>query len=172
MVQRRRAGRPWQGPLPPPRVSPVRTLGDELNKAIRSKKLSPWRGETAKGLSPVIAGDAQKQVNRQEADAANVQNSKFVNRPHVFPETDAASKDGSLGDLKSPSSTTGVGPPGKVLIGLGRWFRPTPGLVALFSRTGTSEKPGSTGGSIEKQITILRRGRSLGWRRTQREHRT
>lgn len=86
MVQRRRAGRPWLGPLPPPRVSPVRTLGDELNKAIRSKKLSPWRGETAKGLSPVIAGDAQTHVDRREADVANVQNSKLVIRHsgHMF----------------------------------------------------------------------------------------
>jgi hypothetical protein len=33
LVQRNINGRPWQGPLPPPRVSPPRTLGDFLAMA-------------------------------------------------------------------------------------------------------------------------------------------
>jgi hypothetical protein len=37
--------------------------------------------------------------------------------------------------------TLSVGQDGQLLIGPGRWFRPTPGLVSLFSRTGTGKNP-------------------------------
>jgi hypothetical protein len=33
LVQRKTSGRPWQGPIPPPRVTPPRTLGDVIATA-------------------------------------------------------------------------------------------------------------------------------------------
>ena len=44
LVRQKLVGAPWKGPLPPPRVSPLRTLGDAINKAAYHHTPSglPW----------------------------------------------------------------------------------------------------------------------------------
>lgn len=40
-VKRAGVGRPWQGPVPPPRMSPPVTLGDAIGQARRSHSVRP-----------------------------------------------------------------------------------------------------------------------------------
>ena len=61
MVQRKFAGVPWQGPLPEPRVSPPRTLGDALAKATHRKSSSRLGSSVSSGsLSPAYRSQAKK----------------------------------------------------------------------------------------------------------------
>jgi hypothetical protein len=63
MVQRKFAGVPWQGPLPEPSVSPLRTLGDALAKATHRKSGSR-RGSVSSvssgSRSPAFRSQAKK----------------------------------------------------------------------------------------------------------------
>lgn len=120
MIQRRRCGRPWQGPLPPPRVSPARTFGDELSKAWLSTKLPSSRKGTPTGLSPVFTGDAHKQEVRQAEALADAQNSKIKSQLQEPATLEATSKENQMHVASAVTVKECVGPE-KVLIGLGRY---------------------------------------------------
>lgn len=96
MIQRRRCGRPWQEPLPPPRVSPARTLGDELSKAWLSTKLPSYCKGTPTGLSPVFTGDAHKPEVRQAEALADAQNSKIKSQLQETATLEATSKENQI----------------------------------------------------------------------------
>ncbi|CAN6175788.1 unnamed protein product [Urochloa humidicola] len=135
MVQQKSTGCPWQGPLPPPRVLPPRTLGDELTKATRVAKRFPRQTTTAPGLFPAIAGDATQEMGTPGTTAETLPFSKSESTTAL---TEATSTEFWKLNQLPIQKDVGLG---KIPIGQGRWFRPTPGLVALFSRTGTRIKP-------------------------------
>jgi hypothetical protein len=71
MVQRKFSGVPWQGPLPKPRVSPPRTLGDALAKATHRNSPSTWGSSlsvsrTPVGYSPVTQAEDLKNSKKFE----------------------------------------------------------------------------------------------------------
>ncbi|CAN6361771.1 unnamed protein product [Urochloa humidicola] len=180
LVQRKTENRPWKGPLPPPRVSPPRTLGDAFASARRIKLTSSqWDNSVLPAdskhsqslnrkqrshslddkqqhgfasdnrftriqrleplpfcLSPANSGDEDRSARlsqgvsndgeQVEADITEIQSRGFLNsKQNLIPREEKS---------------------GQVLIGPGRWFRPTPGLVSLFARTGTysRQKPKNT----------------------------
>ena len=57
LVQHRVKPTPWRGQLPPPRVSPPRTLGDALEVAWRSKS-SPCRSGSRHSSTPALVAGA------------------------------------------------------------------------------------------------------------------
>ncbi|CAN6371606.1 unnamed protein product [Urochloa humidicola] len=161
MVENKLKGRPWQGPLPPPRVSPPRTLGDALGSAMARKNRNSYRRSMAStGLSPATSGDA-----RRSGDVGGV--GLDSNEWSMLAVSEAKSQENSIANsiLKSPTgrqlmdssvpiqnlnSNKTWSRANQVLIGPGMWFRPTPVLVALFSRTGTGKRRSSR----EKQNPI------------------
>ena len=137
MVHHRKVQRPWRGPLPAPRVSPPRTFGDVLASAKVCRNSSP---------SPCFT---------RIHDSSSSFSSPAMSPP--APEMVQPSRSVTGGDLgrNSGSSTvsiSGQGSNSKSVLPLGlsaskglkrMWlrpsvpYRPTTGLAALFSRTGT-----------------------------------
>jgi hypothetical protein len=118
---------PWRGQLPPPRVSPPRTLGDALEVARRSKS-PPRRSGSRHSSSPVLLAGATS-----SSDSGSCVIPKL---PSVvgFGNTGGVPRI-TLGNSKSnlePSLGRDL-----VCIGPGKWYRPVKGLIDLFSRTGT-----------------------------------
>ncbi|TVT98286.1 hypothetical protein EJB05_56418, partial [Eragrostis curvula] len=120
---------PWRGPLPRPRKSPPMTLGAALTKA----KVSPQTTRRSSSsfsyplflTNPAIAGvgDGDAMPIRSKGNRA----SQTVDHNY---------------DSKFESKVTGSGQATKVgyrtlKLGPHMPYRPTPGLVALFARTGT-----------------------------------
>ena len=124
LVQHRVKPTPWRGQLPPPRVSPPRTLGDALEVAWRSKS-SPCRsGSRHSSTSALLAG----------ATSSSDSGSRVISKlPSVvgFGNTDGVPRI-TLGNSKSNLEQS-LGRD-LVCIGPGKWYRPVKGLIDLFSR--------------------------------------
>ena len=118
---------PWRGQLPPPRVSPPRTLGDALEVAWRSKS-SPCRSGSRHSSTPALLAGATS-----SSDSGSRVISKL---PSVvgFGNTDGVPRI-TLGNSKSNLEQSLARD--LVCIGPGKWYRPVKGLIDLFSRTGT-----------------------------------
>ncbi|KAF8735683.1 hypothetical protein HU200_014448 [Digitaria exilis] len=141
MVKHKLGIEPWNGKLPPPRISPPRTFGDALAKAkicsstwftSRESKFdasSPWQiGQMDSVSSPWSRLQSEKpQTSRSASDGVGGRDHKERNQ-------------GSMRSQKCRSVEV-LGP--RPFMGLEKInfdptvpYRPTQGLVALFARTG------------------------------------
>ena len=165
LVHRKLVGTPWHGPLPSPRVSPPRTLGDFFAKATyqyRSAK-TPASSGSVSGRSPSTSRPARTPVRspassgsrspstsrsartpaRSGSAGADPGSKKFENSnprnlDSIFPPLDPA----ELPVVVTSACVTGERhelreSPNLISIGPGKFFRPTPGLCSLFARTRT-----------------------------------
>jgi len=147
LVHRKLVGTPWHGPLPSPRVSPPRTLGDFFAKATyqyRSKK-TPASSGSVSGRSPSTSRQARTPARSGSAGADPVskkfENSNPWNLDPIFPPLNPA----ELPVVVTSACVTGERhelreSPNLISIGPGKFFRPTPGLCSLFART-AARKP-------------------------------
>lgn len=136
LVKKKTSGRPWQGPLPLPRVSPLRMLGDAIATASYRKGSSGRRSASLDRLAlPAKSFSTEKKAS-----------SKFEFLISKCPEPVFSSEPFTAAPIGVIAITTGMdaGPvqrvplkPARVDIGPGKFFRPTSGLVSLFARTGT-----------------------------------
>ena len=80
-------GRPWMGPLPPPRLSPPLTVGDAIDLARRGPPVRP-RCSRKFGVAPFAAAEHGSQVSvdwpKLVPDSVDVQNSNDVLGFHVL----------------------------------------------------------------------------------------
>lgn len=121
--------KPWQGPLPPRRVSAKLTLGDHLNKANWRRSGKPGSSVVAVGrLSVPSASGAAAPPSASSPDDSN-----FETRRHD-PESRA------VGRVVGQASTWASAGPVKVrrVVTVGRLaqFCVNQGVVSLFSRIG------------------------------------
>lgn len=145
MVQRKLAGTPWKGPLPAPRISPPRTLGDFLAKAnqqnlgSRGGSVSSSR-QTRSPARPVPARQHVAVSKFFEVPEFQGIDPNFPPLPSAaLPASAACTASGATG--KAEQGVTG--PAEQVLIGPGKPFQPTKGLSALFKRTEPGDTPAS-----------------------------
>ena len=144
LIKRKLVGEPWQGPLPAPRVSPPRTLGDFLAKA--SHRDLGTRGGSGKSprhpRSPTRTISARSQEDSKFFEKTKIQDHDTLFHPlprsTLWTEaTVACARIGAEGGTVRAFS----GCAERVQIGSGKFFRPTKGLCALFRRTGTRRSP-------------------------------
>lgn len=135
LVQNKYSGAPWKGPLPPPRVSPPRTLGDVISKAA-------YRCSPAVNMRSSYSFDVLSESRSMNAAGTDILKNFELPDPNSkeqvtdFPPLSPA----RVTDLSvhgDGGSTTGSKQIDKVFLGPGKFFRPTKGLCALFARTGT-----------------------------------
>ena len=133
LVQSKCAGAPWKGPLPPPRVSPPRTLGDALAKAAYQRRSpilerSSYSGDVRLSVFTPKSG---KNFSNKFEKQYPTSKEKFLDFPPLSPARCTGPTMGcdrrSLGGPKQCP---------KIFLGPGKVFRPTKGLCALFARTG------------------------------------
>ena len=139
MVERKTDGRPWQGPLTPPRVSPPRTFGDAIAAATYQRRSSSHRRPTRTSRpvgSPARSGPAGKTTNSNYFESPEFQDLDplFPPLPRTMLPVSAACV--TMGATeKSAQGFPGLAE--HVVLGPGKIFRPTIGLRAFFRRTGT-----------------------------------
>ena len=145
MARRRKELRPWRGPLPAPRVSPPRTLGDVLaSTKVRCKSMSPSKLSTPARPSPapeMVQPSGSASCEDLGRDLGKMTDSNF--------EHGSTQKlDASMG----PSPSKG---PKRTWLSPSVPYRPTAGLVALFSRTGTrTQNPRALHSAASCKFTI------------------
>lgn len=141
IVDHQLAGRPWRGKLPSPRISPPRTIGDAIASAkVRNNpshstpspatfKTSPFKASSPTRLSPA---SETVQILRSASSGCLGRVSRKV--------------DGSKFECSQRMDQEFVMGPSPVMV-LKRIclnpdvpYRPTQGLEALFSRTGTTSR--------------------------------
>jgi hypothetical protein len=135
-------GGPWRGPLPPPRRSPRRTIGDAIAAAKVCSKtrsihlshsLSPNSAQPSRfhriSLAVNLGPTPRFKVNgsgRRLGDQAL--SAQVVSNLNSNTKSSASFKhQGGLGRV-----------PLRLCLSSSMLYRPTPGLVALFARTGTT----------------------------------
>jgi len=144
LIKRKLVGEPWQGPLPAPRVSPPRTLGDFLAKA--SHRDLGTRGGSGKSprhpRSPTRTVPARSQEDSNFFEKTKIQDrdTLFHPLPRSTLWTEAAVACAWIG-AEGGTVRAFSGCAERVQIGSGKFFRPTKGLCALFRRTGTRRSP-------------------------------
>ena len=143
MLHRKFVGEAWQGPLPEPRVSPPRTLGDLIEKAIQRD--IGLRGGSRSIRSPrppsgSVPAKPEKFSNSFESPE-EIPDPVFPPLPRSATKVAAtafpAKAECARPRVGKEADQWGNGLDDQVLIGPGKFFRPTKGLCALFSRTGT-----------------------------------
>jgi len=161
LVQRKFTGAPWQGPLPSPRVSPPRTLGDCVAKATLlsagahgtqasshrrpSLPAARYQGNSAGSARGALASSSRRPSSPARLPLArDERNSKFFetsNLQYSDPDFPPLSPAGLPVELTVCSASVATGKADratrKIEIGPGKVFRPTQGLCALFRRIGT-----------------------------------
>lgn len=178
MVERKLAGAPWQGPLPSPRVSPPRTLGDCVSKArilsagapgaLASSPRRPrspterYEGDSAGARGALASSSKRPSLPARSPPARYEGNSKIFessNLRYSDPDFLPLSLARPLVELTACSARVATGKSDraslKIVIGPGKVFRPTQGLCALFRRTGTRK--------IKKTLLWLQRCPSRTW---------
>ena len=83
MVERKIDGRPWQGPLPPPRVSPPRTFGDALAAATYQRRSSSHRRLTR--TSRTVGSLARSGPAGKTTNSNYFESPKFQDLDPLFP---------------------------------------------------------------------------------------
>ena len=139
MVERKTDGRPWQGPLTPPRVSPPRTFGDAIAAATYQRRSSSHRRPTRTSRpvgSPARSGPAGKKTNSNYFELPKFQDLDplFPPLPRMMLRVSAACVTTGATE-KSAQGFPGLAE--HVVLGPGKIFRPTIGLRLFFRRTGT-----------------------------------
>lgn len=87
MVQRKLRRVPWQGPLPPPRASPPRTIGDVLDEAIMVGSPRGRHGSKCLRASSSAVLSASAMVDGRSAKAqASGSMTGFQNSSLMFPD--------------------------------------------------------------------------------------
>jgi hypothetical protein len=161
LVQRKFAGAPWKGPLPSPRVSPPRTLGDCVAKATvlsagaHGTQASSHRRPSLpvaryQGNSAVSARGALASSSRRPSSPARLPLARYERNSKIFETSNLQYSDPDFPPLSpaslpveltvcSASVATGKADRATRTIEIGprKVFRPTQGLCALFRRTGT-----------------------------------
>lgn len=139
LVHRKVNGAPWKGPLPAPRVSPPRTLGDATAKAAYQK---PSPGNR-KGM-PYFPASSPELANPTVRYKIGSKNFEILNpkeketNPDFPPLSPARYTDLSV--CGKGVSTVVSSWKELIVLGPGKVFRPTKGLCALFARTGTRSR--------------------------------
>ena len=129
---------PWKGPLPGPRVSPPRTLGDCLATASRRRTGPPGGSASSSRRPRSPARPVPSSVSKNFKTLENQDiDPNFPPLPNVLlPASAACTASGTAKELHASVP----GPVDLVLIRPGRFFRPTKGLCALFKRMGTRQR--------------------------------
>lgn len=124
--------RPWQGKLPSPRRSPVMTFGAAIQKAKVSSSAKVYSGRrgVAGNLSSTLACRAS--VPELVSGSRSSSTEFFLASIPLISQPDFP----LLPNFKSGAIQGNKGP---VVLNLRKYipFRPTPGLVVFFSKTGT-----------------------------------
>jgi hypothetical protein len=135
---RRKKGAPWKGPLPEPRISPSRTLGDVLTVAMQN------RSHTGKITTLTFHGSNQEQSS-ESSDRSWRKPSLTGNKGRLKLRCDLA----SITDFPILNSISKPSPESHRASSTGRdrhekqpnmRFNPAKGLVKLFSRMGRRHK--------------------------------
>lgn len=171
MVRRNLARMPWKGPLPGPRVSPPRTLGDFLATANR-RHLGSHGGSASSSRrlrSPARPVQARMKIaGSKDFETPEIQGIE-PNLPPLpsvaLPASVACATPGATG--KSGCDATGSAE--QVIIRPGKLFRPTKGLCALFRRTGTRHRhrlitkppPSSSTSARRSFAEVVRAGKAM-----------
>lgn len=128
------ASKPWSGPLPSPRKSPPRTVGEAIYSALQGKVSSVFPATVSSSTPARFQSPPAGKMWFQKSDFSPVKSSdsvRFPLHPTVtnleFPKLPEVTKSESIN--VSPQCT----PYPKPAIP----YRPIPGLVALFAKTGT-----------------------------------
>jgi hypothetical protein len=125
--------KPWVGPLPPPRQSPMRPFRDVFAKALIVEKSKPRCWQTRR--SPIMSSVG---LRRKSTPAVTMANTSLCSRRATNQDREAPFK----GNSKSPGRPTELG---CHVLHMGHksesdhhrfGYRPTPGLMSLFSKTG------------------------------------
>lgn len=124
------ATKAWCGPIPSPRRSPPRTLGSVISSALQGKRRSAF---------PSTIQGSQRLPVKNKSTLASLKTPVSSSDPlssaelslEFFPKLPVNSEIEKLKSLKSP-------PASKISIP----YRPTPGLVSLFAKTGTARRKG------------------------------
>ena len=136
-------GEAWQGPLPEPRVSPPRTLGDLIEKAIRRDIGLRGGSRSIRSPRPPSGSVPAKPENFSNSfeSPEEIPDPVFLPLPRSATKVVAtaflAEVECARPRVGKEADQWGNGLDDQVLIGPGKFFRPTKGLCALFSRTGT-----------------------------------
>lgn len=139
-VQRRRVIKPWSGPLPKPRISPKQTIGDAIAKA-KYQVRNPRKLNLSCNRFRFENHTPESSVRRRRLPEPMVTNREFP-LDRVDPECAANSNSNS----NSKNVVSSQGHRGSSMGRAGHGIKPrtaykrTPGLVALFSRTGTETR--------------------------------
>lgn len=170
MVERKLSVVPWQGPLPEPRVSPPRTLGDFLATAMYRKSYSSGES-TSVSRNRKSSSPAGRSPVMMDSGSNFFENSNLLGSDPEFPSLTAAASPASFGyaacgadgkELPCPQGSDPTSPPltglpsgssmpgasaqvvqdqkrvpDRIKLGPGKFYQPTKGLCALFSRTET-----------------------------------
>lgn len=138
LVERRTSCKPWQGRLPPPRVSPLRTLGDALAQA--KIQVTPTNLSLRSSLkykkrcsSPSVSSAARQ----SPASAVTAAGSVFHGKSAQFTGDTGSNLNLHLNAMGRHNAIMGQ----KTFdIKAKIPYKPPPGLVALFARTGTNRQ--------------------------------
>jgi hypothetical protein len=125
-MNRRDKVKPWQGPLPPPRVSPPRTLGDAL--AAASVQVRPSQRTITRMKAP---GSCSPASQKQKAPVPMItQSDPKLKSPAITGIPNSYSNSVSKGRHANHMGRPGYELNTKIP------YKPTQGLVSLFARTG------------------------------------
>jgi hypothetical protein len=125
--------KPWKCPLPLPRRSPVRTFGDVLAKAKVEERHSLRSWQTRRLPTMSSAGPRQMSMPAVTMAHTSPRSEQAIFRDYETSSTEISNTLDGLMELgchvshmghKSQSGSPSVG------------YRPTPGLITLFSKTG------------------------------------
>jgi len=144
LVQRKGVGKPWQGPLPAPRISPPRTLGDCVAKATyQRRKPQTVRSSVSSPVGFMVSGKKDRVSKKFELEEPQCRDPDFPPlstgpSPAATASPRKTELDRSREGVNMEQGLPGI--PEKVQIGPGKYFRPTRGLCFLFARTGTKPR--------------------------------
>jgi hypothetical protein len=157
--------KPWSGPLPKPRISPPKTLGDAV---IKDSRIRLHGGRTVPMLFKMsipsttnasISSFSPTQTNHQDVTLLEWPSIPNIRLPHKTPRSEAISSQVSstaqskAAELQNSNSESGKANQepnltrsvNRILIQNGparAWFYPSKGLNVLFSRAGKPKVPG------------------------------
>lgn len=147
MAKKKMVGAPWKGPLPSPRVSPPRTLGDCLTVASRrSRARSPaWQTPSGSGNYSNSFKSTIKSANSKKFEAPTPQGSDPIFPPlssGKLPTKEVAcSPKVAAGEVDRGGQASHQGNTACVKLDPGKVFRPTKGLCARPRPRRTPKQP-------------------------------